>query len=146
MKVARKPDETVNRRRAGQFMETTLRLFLLVFVAAAVVSPTDPLPFVGILIPGWIVGVVAAYLLVYRTRRGWLADSGFYEPGALADRRPSLWFAATAILAKLAALALFAVASIRPGAFGGVVLGLLALAFAYVLVYRRGYEHLGVVR
>ena len=146
MKVARKPDETLNRRRAGQFMETTLRLFLLVFVAAAVVSPPDPLLFVVLLIPGWIAGVVAAFLLVYRTRRRWLADSGFYEPGRLAGRRPSLWFAGTAILAKLAVLALFAVASIQPGPLGGIVFGVLALALAYVLVYQRGYEHLGVVR
>ena len=146
MKVARKPDETVNRRRAGQFMETVLRLFLLVFVAAAVLSPPEPLAFVVLLIPGWLAGVIAAYLLVYRTRRGWLAESGFHEPGRLAERRPSLWFAATAIVAKVAGLALFEAASIPPGQFGGIVLGLFALALAYVLVYQRGYEHLGVVR
>ena len=144
MKVARKPNERVDRKLAGRFIETVLRLFLVTFVVAAVVSPADPLPFVAIVIGGWILSLPVAYWLVYRGGGTTLARSGLYDPGALADRRLVLWFAATAIIAKLLLLALAAVASTPPGPLGGALLGLLALGVAYGMVYRRGYDRLGV--
>lgn len=144
MKVARKPNERVDRRRAGQFIETLLRLFLVTFVVAAVVSPADVLPFVAIVIGGWLLSLPVAVWLVYRGGRDDLVRSAYYAPGALAGRRLVLWFAATALLAKIAFLALAAVATLPPGPTGGALLGLLALGVAYAMVYRGGYDRLGV--
>lgn len=146
MKVAQTPDELVSRKRMAEFIVTTLRIFLLTFVVAAVVSPPDPLAFMTLLVPAWVGGVALAYALVYRGDHERLAESGLYNPGALGQRRHALWFAGTVFALKLGLLVVGAeLLDLRPGRPEDLALSVAFLAVGYLLVYQRGYDRLGVV-
>lgn len=130
-------EREVTREQFGQFLRTVVKLFLLVFVFAALLSPPDPVTFTFVVVPGWIVAIPVAYYLVYRDGYAEMQASDAYRPGPLAGRT-AVWFAGTALVLKIVlSLALGAV--FTPGRAVGLFVSLFVLLVSYVLVYQGVY-------
>lgn len=125
-----------DREQVGQFLRTVVKLFLLVFVVAALLSPPEPLAFTLLLVPGWIAAFPAAYYLVYRGGYEEVRASDAYRPGPLAGRT-TVWFAGVALGLKVALTAFYEV--VLPLAYTraeSLFVSLVALVAGYVLVYQ----------
>lgn len=129
-------EREVDRERFGQFLRTVVKLFLLVFVVAALLSPPEPLAFTLALVPGWLVAFPVAYYLVYRDGYDAVRASDAYRPGPLAGRT-TVSFAAIALGLKVG-LSLFydAVVPLAHTRAESLFISLVALVAGYLLVYQ----------
>ena len=129
-------EREITRERFGQFLRTVVKLFLLVFVVAALLSPPEPLAFSLLLVPGWIIAFPAAYYLVYRDGYAAVQASDAYRPGPLAGRT-SVWFAAIALGLKIGLMLFYeAVVPLALTRAESLFISLFALVVSYVLVYQ----------
>lgn len=129
-------EREVDRRRFGQFLRTVVKLFLLAFVVAALLSPPEPLAFTLLLVPCWIVAFPLAFYLVYRDGYAAVRASDAYRPGSLAGRTTA-WFAAIALGLKIALMLFYeAAVPLALTRAESLFISLVALAAGYLLVYR----------
>ena len=128
-------EREVDRERFGQFLRTVVKLFLLVFVVAALVSPPEPLTFTLLVVPGWIVAIPLAFYLVYRDGYTAVYASDAYRPGPLAGRT-TVWFAGTALGLKIAFSVFYEVVPLAHTRAESLFASGLALLIAYLLVYQ----------
>ena len=134
-KKARQPEHALDRQRFGQFLRTVAKLFLLVFVVAALLSPPEPLAFMLLLVPGWIMSVPAAYYLIYRDGYAAVRTSDAYRPGPLTGRTV-VWFTGTALGLKIALMLFYeAVVPLALTRAESFFISVVALVVGYVLVY-----------
>lgn len=135
-------ERDIDRRRFGQFLRLVVKLFLIVFTLAALLSPPDPISFTLLLVPGWVLAIPVAYYLIYRGGYAALRASPWYNPGSLAGRT-TVWFAGTAFGLKIALTLLyeFAIPLAQTPATGPAI-SILSLGLAYVLVYQGGWDRL----
>lgn len=129
-------EREITRERFGQFLRTVVKLFLLVFVVAALLSPPEPLTFSLILVPGWILAFPAAYYLVYRDGYAAVQASVAYRPGPLAGRT-TVWFAAIALGLKIGLTVFYEVAvPLALTRAESLFISVVALLVGYVVVYQ----------
>ena len=129
-------EREITRKRFGQFLRTVVKLFLLVFVLAALLSPPEPLTFTVSIVLGWVLAFPVAYQLIYRDGYAAVYASDLYRPGPLAGRT-TVWFAGTALGLKVALTVFYEVAvPLALTRAESLFISIIALVVSYIVVYQ----------